>query len=91
MINFKFTMKLVFLHAALECLDAVAWTRGEHQIDRYKGLGAGGLTELYDRTLPREVNRMMKPFGGICETLGVLVPTNFSIMQTEHGYEVYSL
>lgn len=85
------TMKLVFLHAALECLDAVAWTRGEHQIDRYKGLGAGGLTELYDRTLPREVNRMMKPFGGICETLGVLVPTNFSIMQTEHGYEVYSL
>jgi hypothetical protein len=83
-------MKLVFLHAAQNRLDAVAWTRGEHQVFRYKGLGAAGLTELYDRTLPREVNRMMKPLGGICETLGVFVPTNFSIKRTESGYEVYS-
>jgi hypothetical protein len=57
---------------------------------RYGGLGAGGLKELYDRTLPREVNRMMKPFGGVCETLGVFVPTNFRIKQSENGYEVYS-
>lgn len=85
-----FTMKLIFLHAAHQRLDAVAWTRGAHQVFRYKGLGAAGLTELYDRTLPREVNRMMKPLGGICETLGVFVPTNFSIMRTESGYEVYS-
>jgi len=84
------TMKLIFLHAAHQRLDAVAWTRGAHQVFRYKGRGAAGLTELYDRTLPREVNRMMKPFCGICETLGVFVPTNFSIMQTESGYEVYS-
>ena len=83
-------MKLIFLHAAHQGLDAVAWTRGAHQVFRYKGLGATGLNELYDRTLPREVNRMMKPFGGACETLGVFVPTNFSIMQTENGYEVYS-
>ena len=33
---------------------------------------------------------MMKPFGGACEMLGVFVPTNFSIKQTENGYEVYS-
>ena len=33
---------------------------------------------------------MMKPFGEICVTLGVFVPTNFSIKQTESGYEVYS-
>ena len=33
---------------------------------------------------------MIKPFGGVCETLGVFVPTNFSIMQTENGYEVYT-
>ena len=33
---------------------------------------------------------MMKPLGGVCETLGVFVPTNFSIMRTESGYEVYS-
>ena len=57
---------------------------------RYKGLGATGLIELYDRTLPREVNRMMKPLGGACEMLGVFVPTNFEIKQTEYGYEVYS-
>ena len=84
------TMKLIFLHAAHQCLDAVAWTKGTHQVVRYNGLGTAGLIELYDRALPREVNRMMKPFGGVCETLGVYVPTNFSIMQTEAGYEVLS-
>lgn len=83
-------MKLVLLHAAHQGLDAVAWTRGAHQVYRWGGLGAAGLTELYDRTLPREVNRIMKPFGGVCETLGVFVPTNFSIKQTENGYEVYT-
>jgi len=51
------TMKLVLLHAAHQGLDAVAWTRGSHQVYRWKGLGAAGLTELYDRTLPRDVSR----------------------------------
>ena len=83
-------MKLVLLHAEHQGLDAVAWTRGAHQAFRYKGLGATGLTELYDRILPREVNRMMKLYGGKCETLGVFVPTNFSIKQSENGYDVYS-
>ena len=84
------TMKLVLLHASHQGVDAVAWTRGAHQVTRYKGLGATGLYELYDRTLPREVNRMMKSFGVESETLGVFVPTNFEIQQTEYGYEVYS-
>jgi hypothetical protein len=83
-------MKLVLLHAAHQGLDAVAWTRGAHQVFRYNGLGATGLTELYDRTLPREVSRMLKPFGVGCETLGVFVPTNFSIKRSENGYEVYT-
>ena len=83
-------MKLVLLHAAHQGLDAVAWTRGAHQAIRYRGLGATGLTELYDRTLPREVNRMLKPFGGVCEILGVYVPTNFSVKRSENGYEVYT-
>lgn len=83
-------MKLVMLHVAHQGLDAVAWTRGAQQVHRWNGLGAGGLIELYDRTLPREVNRIMKPFGGVCEALGVFVPTNFSVRQTENGYEVYS-
>jgi hypothetical protein len=83
-------MKLVVLHAVSRGLDAVAWTRGAHQVFRFKGLGATGLNELYDRTLPREVNRMIKTFGGVCETLGVFVPTNFAIKQSENGYEVYT-
>jgi hypothetical protein len=83
-------MKLVLLHAAHQGLDAVAWTRGAHQVFRYKGLGAGGLNELYDRTLPRDVNRMMKPFGASCETRGVYVPTNFRIKQSEDGYDFYA-
>jgi hypothetical protein len=83
-------MKLVLLHAAHQGIEAVAWTRGAQQVQRWNGLGAAGLIELYDRTLPKEVNRIMKPFGGACETLGVFVPTNFSIKQTESGYEGYS-
>ena len=68
----------------------MAWTRGAHQAIRYKGMGAIGLTELYDRTLPREVSRMMRPFGVSCECMGVFVPTNFSIRETEVGYEVFT-
>ena len=33
---------------------------------------------------------MMKPFGAICETLGVYVPTNYRIKQSEDGYDVYA-
>ncbi len=55
-----------------------------------QGLGATGLAKLYDSTLPSEANRMMKAMGGRCETLGVYVPTNFSVRQTENGYEVYT-
>lgn len=83
-------MKLVVLHAAHQGHDAVAWTRGAHQAFRYKGLGAKGLAQLYDQILPKEVNRMFKPYGGVCEELGVFVPANFSIKQTEDGYQVYT-
>lgn len=82
-------MKLVLLHAVHEGLDAVAWTRGAHQLIRYKGLGAAGLIELYDRTLPREVNRIINPFGVACGILEVFVPVNFSVKQLEDGYHVY--
>jgi len=80
----------VWMHAAHYGFDAVAWTHGAQQVQRWNGLGAAGLIELYDRTLPKDVNRIMKPLGGACEPLGVFVPTNFSIRQTENGYEVYS-
>ena len=81
-------MKLVLLHAAHQELEAVAWTRGVHQEARHNGLGAASSRESYDHTLPREVNRMMKPFGRVCESLKVFVPTNFIIRQSENGYEV---
>ena len=81
-------MKLVLLHSAQHGLDGVAWTKGSHQAERYKGLGATGLANLYDKTLPADVNRLLKPYGVQCESLGVFVPRNFSVKQTEQGYEV---
>ena len=82
------TLKLVLLHAAHRGVDAVAWTRGAHQAHRYRGRGRDGLKELYDRTLPREANRMLKPFGVACGSVEVYVPDNFSIRRLEAGYEV---
>lgn len=83
-------IKLALLHAAQLGVDAVAWIRGEHQAHRYKGLGAAGLRELYDRTLPREANRALKPFGRICESMDVYVPANFGIRRVEEGYAVHA-
>ena len=82
------TLKLMLLHAAYLGVDALAWTRGAHQVSRYRGLGKEGLKELYDRTLPREAKRMLKPFGVISEALEVYVPNNFKIRRLESGFEV---
>lgn len=82
------TLKLMLLHAAHLGVDALAWTRGAHQVSRYRGLGKEGLKELYDRTLPREAKRMLKPFGVISEALEVYVPNNFKIRRLEIGFEV---
>ena len=84
------TLKLMLLHAAHMGADALGWTRGSHQVHRFRGLGSEGLKELYDRTLPREVNRMLKPFGVACEGVDVYVPENFTIRRTEAGYQVRS-
>ena len=65
------TLKLMLLHAAARGVDAMAWTRGAHQVSRYRGLGKGGGQELYDRTLPREAKRLLKPYGVISEALEV--------------------
>lgn len=81
-------LKLVLLHAAHGGMDAVAWTRGAHQVHRYNGLGEDGLRELYDRTLPREANRMLTPFRIGSGSVEVYVPENFGIRRIEEGYEV---
>lgn len=85
-----FAMKLVFIHAALEGFDYLAWTKGVHQTQRYKKLTTANLTELYDRTLPREVNRLLKPYGISSETLEVYVPANYQLRAIEGGYEVFT-
>jgi hypothetical protein len=82
------TLKLMLLHAAHARVDAVGWTRGKHQEQRVDGRGRAGLMELYDRTLPREAKRMLKPFGLSCEEVDVYVPDNFRIRRLEAGYEV---
>ena len=83
-------MKLMLLHAAHLGVDALGWTTGAHQVHRYRGLGKEGLKELYDRALPREVKRMLKPFGMACESIDVYVPENFKIHRVEGGFEVSS-
>lgn len=85
------TLKLMLLHAAHVGASALAWTRGAHQVHRYGGLGAEGLKELYDRTLPREANRMLRPFGMACQTIEVYVPENFKIRRIDTGFEVRTL
>lgn len=65
----------------------LSFRRGAHQVVRYNGLGAAGLIELYDRTLPREVDRMPKPIGIACEMLGVFVPDGAH----EKIYEVHGV
>ena len=85
------TLKLMLLHAAYIGVDALGWTRGAHQVHRYRGRGKEGLKELYDRTLPREANRILKPYGMVCDTVEVYVPENFNIRRVEGGYEVCSM
>ena len=80
----------MFLHAAHVGADAVVWTKGMHQERRYQGRGKEGLKELYDHTLPREANRMLKPFKLCCEMIEVYVPDNFKIRRSDGAYKVTS-
>ena len=81
-------LKLMLLHACERNCDALAWTTGQAQVDRYDGLGEQGLRELYDRTLPKEANKLLRPFGITCENIDIYLPVNFSIEPTDEGYAV---
>ena len=83
-------LKLALLHAAYRGLDAVAWTQGSAQVQRYGGQGAAGLLQLYDRTLPQDATRILKPWSVACGRMDIYVPMDFNIRQTEDGYEVLS-
>jgi hypothetical protein len=82
------TLKLMLLHAAYAGRDALGWTLGEHQVRRYGGRGREGLKELYDRTLPREAQRMLAPLGLTCEPLEVYVPDSLTIRPVDTGFQV---
>jgi hypothetical protein len=81
-------LKLLLLHAAHKGVDTLAWTTGQQQVKRYDGLGEEGLRQLYDRTLPKQVERLLRPHGVRCEPVDVYLPTNFWIDPVEDGYEI---
>lgn len=81
-------LKLILLHAARRGFAALAWTSGETQVQRYGGQGNRGLLELYDRMLPREATRLLKPFGKECGKIDVFQPVNFFIEPDDVGYKV---
>ncbi len=82
-------LKLMLLHAAQQGATVLTWTHGKVQVERYAGLGEAGLLELYDRTLPAEATRILRPYGKKCEGVEVFQPANFYIEPAEIGYEVF--
>ena len=82
-------IKLLLLHAVDKGIGAVAWTTGEHQAQRYDGLGEVGLRELYDRTLPRDASKIVGRVGGQVERIDLFIPDDFSIEPTESGYSIW--
>jgi len=82
-------LKLMLLHAVQQGATALAWTQGKVQVERYAWVGEAGLLELYDRTLPAEATRILRPYGMKCESVDVFQPVNFYIEPAEIGYEVF--
>jgi hypothetical protein len=81
-------LKLALLHAVHLGVAGLAWTSGEVQVDRWERLGEKGLLQLYDHTLPKELNRLLRSYGQECEEVDVYLPTNFRLDPCEDGYAV---
>lgn len=81
-------LKLMLLHALHLGVSALSWTRADVQVKRWNGRGGSGLRDLYDRILPRECSRLLRPFGRQCETIDVYQPTNYHIEPIATGYMV---
>ena len=84
----ELALKLLLLHASRTGIEVLAWTTGDLQVTRWKGLGKNGLMELYDKQLPSALNRILKQYNKRCELVDVFTPVNFSIDPIEDGYEV---
>lgn len=81
-------LKLMLLHAVDQGFEAIAWTTGREQVKRWAKLGEHGLRELYDRTIPREAARLLKPLGAEVTNIAFYRPVNFAIEPTDDGYVV---
>jgi hypothetical protein len=81
-------LKLLLLHSATNGYAALAWTTGAMQEERYGGSGAAGLRLLYDRTMPEEASRMMRPFHGQYQPIDLFQPMNYRIEPDDTGYAV---
>jgi hypothetical protein len=84
----ELALKLLLLHVSKTGASALAWTTGEIQVARWQGLGRKGLLELYDKTLPSALDKILKPYKKRCGTIETFLPDNFFIKPTEDGYEV---
>jgi len=82
-------MKLMLLHAVNLNVDALVWTPGYIQMDRYQEHAELGLKRLYDHTLPFEANKILRPYKRKCERVEVYQPKNYYIEPIESGYEVF--
>jgi hypothetical protein len=81
-------LKLMLLHVAHHGLDGLVWTPGSVQKTRYGKYARQGLIDLYDRTLPRELNRLLRPHAKQCGRLEVYHPVDFRIEPWVSGYLV---
>jgi hypothetical protein len=84
----QLALKLLLLHASKSRVAALAWTTGDIQVARWNGLGKNGLLELYDKTLPSALGKILKSYKRGCDTIEVFLPTNYFIEPSEQGYEV---
>lgn len=82
-------LKLMLLHAARIGADALAWTPGRIQEQRYDGLGREGLLDLYDRILPVEASRLLRRHGRRCVSVEAYQPVNFRMEPADTGYAVW--
>lgn len=81
-------LKLMLLHAAHQGLDGLAWTPGSVQQARYREYARQGLIDLYDRTLPRELNRLLGKLGKRCREVDVYEPVDFKVEPWVSGYVI---
>ncbi len=81
-------LKLMLLHAVEYRLDALAWVSGKAQTDTYGGRVSAYVTELYDRRLPRELNRLLRKYHRAHEPIVISELSNYQIDISDMGYVV---